>query len=200
MTDVTEKMRKNAETYRERVEEIRRDWTRSDEAKRQDLAAAYAEASSAHKTLEDEYRTGVRDRLRNARKKAFAPPVIPGSDKALVALAYRDALDRASRFREPRQLSDLLARAEITGDHALARAVLYRGFELENEGLVHSYFENYPDELQSWDAFMAAAAEHNRLETLGISGAEGVPETERPREVDRQFAVTSQGAPGGEGA
>jgi hypothetical protein len=37
MTDVTEKMRKNAETYRERIDEIRRDWTRSEDAKRQDL-------------------------------------------------------------------------------------------------------------------------------------------------------------------
>ena len=37
MSTTTEKMQRNAQKYRERVEEIRRDWTRSDEAKRQDL-------------------------------------------------------------------------------------------------------------------------------------------------------------------
>jgi hypothetical protein len=106
-----------------------------------------------------------------------------GKDAALDLLSYRDALDRASGLRDPRELSDLLARAEITGDHALARAVLYRAYELHNEGLVHSYFEKYPDELPAWDEFAGAAEEHNRLETLGISGAAGVPEPERPWEL-----------------
>ncbi len=37
---ITEKMTRNAERFRRRVDEIRRDWTRSEEAKRQDLEAA----------------------------------------------------------------------------------------------------------------------------------------------------------------
>jgi hypothetical protein len=107
----------------------------------------------------------------------------------LAALSYRDALDRAGRLRESRQLADLLARAEITGDHGLARAVLYRGYELQSEGLVHSYFEKYPNELPAWEKFMGAAQEHNALETLGITAAAGVPEPERPQELGRAFAV-----------
>jgi hypothetical protein len=64
---------------------------------------------------------------------------------------------------------------------------------------VRSYFEKYPDELPTWDGFVGAAEEHNRLETLGISGAAGVPEPERPQELGRQFAVSSAGT-GGEAA
>jgi hypothetical protein len=53
--------------------------------------------------------------------------------------------------------------------------------------------------LPTWDAFTEAGTEFNNLETLGISGAAGVPEPKRPQELGRGFAVASQGAPGGEG-
>ena len=82
----------------------------------------------------------------------------------------------------------------MTGDHALARAVLYRGYELQSEHLVGSYLERYPDERPAWDAFMEAAQEHNTLETLGISGATGMPEPQRPQELGRQFSYSA--APG----
>ena len=55
----TEKMSENLEKYGERLEEIRSDWTRSDEAKRQDLQTAYTEARTTHARLEDEYRKGL---------------------------------------------------------------------------------------------------------------------------------------------
>jgi hypothetical protein len=45
-------------------------------------------------------------------------------------LAYREGLDRATRTRDPRELSDMLARAEIPGDAPLAEAVQWRGYEL----------------------------------------------------------------------
>jgi hypothetical protein len=184
----TDKMHKNAKTYHERIEEIRRDWTRSDEAKRVDLEAAYSEASSAHKALEDEFRAEVRDRLTEARKAAFSVPRM-GKDASVDLLSYRDALDRAGRLRDARELSDLLARAEITGDDALARAVLYRGYELQSEGLVRSYLERYPDHAPAWQEFCEAAEESNTLETLGISAAAGVSEPERPQELGRAFSA-----------
>jgi hypothetical protein len=183
----TDKMRRNAERYRERIEEIGRDWTRSDEAKRVELEAAYQEARTTHSQLADEYRSEVRSRVETTRKAAFAPPA--SGDKNLAALSYRDALDRAGGQRESRELSSLLARAEITGDHALARAVLYRGYELQNEGLVRSYFEKYPDELPRWEEFMSAAQESNRLEERGIELSAGVPAPEEPQEL-RGVGVT----------
>jgi hypothetical protein len=194
----TEKMARSAEKFRQRVEEIRRDWTSSDEAKRQDLEAAYSEARSTYARLADEFRSEVQERLQTTRKAAFSAPKA-GRDAALDMLVYRDALERASKIRDQRELSELLDRAEMTGDHALGRAVLYRGYELQNAHLVGSYLEKHPDEHPTWDAFTEAGTEFNNLETLGISGAAGVPEPERPQELGRGFAVASQGAPGGEG-
>jgi hypothetical protein len=77
------------------------------------------------------------------------------------------------------------ARAEIVGDAPLAKAVLWRAYELQNENLVRSYIEKYPDQAPKWDAFMDAAEEHNTLEALGISAATGVPEPERPQALGR---------------
>lgn len=42
--NTTDKMSENLKRYRADLEEIRSDWTRSDDAKRQDLQAAYEEA------------------------------------------------------------------------------------------------------------------------------------------------------------
>jgi hypothetical protein len=199
MSTTTEKMRENLERYKSKAEQIRSDWTRSDEAKRQDLAALSSEARSTHAHLEDEYRTGVRNRLKETRKAAFSAPKVD-KDAAQDMLAYRDALDRTSRSMDQRTLSDMLARAEITGDAPLARAVLWRGYELQNENLVHSYFEKCPEELPAWDAFMDAATEQNLLEQRGVTLTAGVPEPERPPELGRQFAYTEAGpASGGDG-
>jgi hypothetical protein len=169
----------NSRKYRERVEALRADYRLSDEARREELAELYEKARATHERLAEEYRAGIREELRESCKAAFATPTPHGSDKNLAALSYRDALDRASRTRDQRELSDMLTRAETTGDAALARAVLYRGYELQNEKLVGSYFEKYPDELPAWDRFMGAAKAHNDLEAMGVS----VPVPEEPREL-----------------
>ncbi len=187
--DTTDKMRENLGRYKRKAAHIRQDWTRSDEAKRQDLEALYSEARATHAQLEDEYRSGVRNQLKETRKAAFSAPAIPGADKALQLMAYRDALERASRTTDQRTLSDMLARAEIVGDAPLARAVLWRGYELQNETLVRSYLEKYPDEAPTWDAFMDAAEAHNTLEQRGIAFAAGVPEPERPPELSSYAPV-----------
>jgi hypothetical protein len=181
----TDKMGENLKKYRTRLEEIRGDWTRSAEAKRRDLQAAYEEARATHDRLADGYRRCVKERLEKARSAAFSAPKV-GKDPALDVLVYRDALDRVSKTRDPRELSATLARARTTGDAALAKACLYRGYELENPGLVGAYFEGRPDELPAWEEFMGAAEEHNALENLGMSGAAGVPEPERPEESGAQ--------------
>ena len=74
-------------------------------------------------------------------------------------------------------------RAEATGDAALAKAVLYGGYELQNAELVGSYFEKHPDELPKWEAFMGAAEEHNALEAMGASVSVRVLAPEEPREL-----------------
>jgi len=151
--------------------------------KRLELGELYSKARSTYDQLTDEYRSGIREQLRATRKAMFAVPKIAGADKAMELLAYRSALDLVAKTRDTSELSELLPRAEITGDTPLARAVLYRGYELQSEGLVQSYFDKYPDELPAWGTFMEAAEAHNALETLGVSAAVGVPAPEEPKEL-----------------
>jgi hypothetical protein len=194
--NTTDKMSENLKKYRERLEEIRSDWTRSDEAKRQDLEAAYTEARGTHDRLADEYLKGINERLEKTRSDAFSVPKV-GKDPALDVLVYSDAIDRVSKTRDSRELTDTLARARRTGDAALAKAGLFRGYELENPSLVGAYFNKYPDERAVWEEFMASAQEHNILATLGISGAVGVPEPERPHELRGAVVSGSETRGGG---
>ena len=123
--NITEKMQRNAQKYRERLEETRSDWTLSDAAKRHEIQAAFEEARTTHARLAEEYCAGVRERLGRSRKAAFAAPKIAGSDIASELMAYRDDLDRVSRITDTRTLSEMLARAETVGDVPPVRAVLY---------------------------------------------------------------------------
>jgi hypothetical protein len=186
MTDKIEKLRQSYADYQRKVEEIRQDWILSDAAKRVELEKVYGEARAAYEELVEEFRAGVRERLRETRKTVFSAPKL-GKDDAFNMLAYRDALDRTSKMNDPHELSETLARAEITGDRALVRACLYRGYSLPGEAaktaIVQSYFAKYPDELPAWDSFMEAATISNKLETVGISMSIGVLEPERPREL-----------------
>ena len=61
----------------------------------------YAETGNTHARLEDEFRSGVRERLQSTRKAAFSAPKV-GKDAALNMLVYRDALDRISKTRDQR--------------------------------------------------------------------------------------------------
>jgi hypothetical protein len=206
MTTTTDQMKKNAEKFRKRLEEIRGDWTMSDEAKRLDIQAAYEDARSTHVRLEDEFRAALKGRVEETRKAAFAAPKV-GKEAALDTFLYRDALERAKRLKDSRELSGMLEQASTTGDAPLAKAVLYRAYELQDARLVGAYHDARPDELPKWDAFMDAAKELNTLEELGITMAAGVPSPERPPEVSHrvsgaaqrsQFAYTEGGEPRGE--
>lgn len=174
----TDKMSENLKKYRARLGDIRSDWTRSDEAKREDLEAAYTEARSTHEQLAREYRKGSGERLEKTRSAAFSVQKV-GKDPALDVLVYRDALDRVSKTLDQRELTDTLARARMTGDHALAKAVLFRGYELQNATLVGAYLESYPEHQPVWEEFMEAAEAHNELEVMGFS----VPPPEAPQEL-----------------
>jgi hypothetical protein len=196
MSTTPKKMRKNAERYRERLEQVRSDWSRSDEAKRIDLEAAYSEARNAHKAFEDEFRAEVKGRLEAARKAAFAPPQVRGADPAMLMASYRSALEQVGRVEDSRGLVALLEQADDTGDALLARSCLRRGYQLQDGVLVGSYLEKDPEHASACEAFCGAAEEYNTLETLGISAAAGVSEPERPQERGRAFAVT-RGAPSG---
>jgi hypothetical protein len=164
---VIEKLSKNYRTYQERLDDIRKDWTLSDEAKRQTLQDLYSKHLRTHEELAAEHRRTVAEKAEDTRKRAFKAPKT-GGVAALDMLSYRDALDRVGRTREPRELQETLDRARWTGDKALAKAVLYRGYELQNRGIVQSYFQANPDDLPVWEGFMNSAEELNHLRRWGL--------------------------------
>ena len=193
---VIEKLSKTNRTYQERLDDIRKDWTLSDEAKRQTLQDLYSKHLRTHEELAPEHRRTVAEKVEDTRKRAFKAPKT-GGVAALDMLSYRDALDRVGRTREPRELQETLDRARWTGDKALAKPVLYRGYEPQNHGIVQSYFQANPDDLPVWDGFMNSAEELNHLGDMGIE----VPPPDKPREVSGPSAPPSgqgwSGAPEG---
>jgi hypothetical protein len=60
-------------------------------------------------------------------------------------LVYRDAVDRVSKTLDPRRLTEILYRAEVLGDSSLAKTVLWRGYEMQNEHVVGTYLQKVPE-------------------------------------------------------
>ena len=179
-------------TYQERLDDICKDWTLSDEAKRQTLQDLYSKHLRTHEELVAEHRRTVAEKVEDTRKREFKAPKT-GGDAALDMLSYRDALDRVGRTREPRELQETLDRARWTGDKALAKAVLYRGYVLQNHGgILQSYFQANPDDLPVWDGFMDSAEELNVLEERGID----LPPPDKPWEVSGPSSPPPNGSSG----
>lgn len=162
--NIQEQMEKNNRRYRQRVETIREDPDLNEHARQRYLKEAHQEARTKHAELFAEQRMEVVARLEKKRKAALGPPEIFKADKASLAMSYRDALDRVSGVDTPDRLQEVLKRAELTGDRVLAKAALYRGYELESEEVVAGYLDAYPDDRRAWDEFMEVAAEHNAME------------------------------------
>lgn len=161
---IDEQMEKNQRRYRNRVEQIREDQDLNQDARHKYLKEAHQEARAKHSELFEEQRAGITERLEKKRKAALSPPQLFKADRAAVAMSYRAALDQVSSVDTADGLKEQLRRAELTGDEVLAKAILFRGYELEDEVVVGSYLEAYPDDRRAWDEFTEAAEEHNALE------------------------------------
>jgi hypothetical protein len=123
------------------------------------------------------------------------PPKV-SKDAALNTMAYRDALDRVGSSTDPRHIKEMLERAELTGDVALARACLYAGYtNLSSDqariAVGDGYFRACPDDQPKWEAYMDPAEATNALESMGISAAVGVPAPEEPQTVAPMEAAAS---------
>lgn len=155
---------KNQRRFKQRVAQIREDEDLNEDARRNYLAEAHQAAAAKHSALFEERRSGIAERLGKARKAALQPPHIHGADKAAVSMSYRAALDQVSKEDTADRLQEQLKRAELTGDTVLAKAILFRGYELEDASVVAAYLESFPDDRRAWDEFTAAAEEHNALQ------------------------------------
>jgi hypothetical protein len=158
---IDEQMEKNKRRYRNRVEQIREDQDLHEDARHKYLKEAHQEARTKHTELFEEQRAGITERLEKKRKAALAPPTIFNADRASLSASYRDALDRVASIDTTDKLKEQLERAELTGDAVLAKAVLFRGYELEDEAVVGAYLQAYPDDRKSWDEFVDAGQQHS---------------------------------------
>jgi hypothetical protein len=191
---IIEKLHENHQSYRKKVDEIRRDWQLSDQAKDQQIRSLYEEARSTYSRLTGQYGSSVEAKLKRTRTEVFSPPQV-SKDAALNTMAYRDALDRVGSSTDPKQIKQMMERAELTGDAALARACLYAGYhnlptDEARISVVDGYFRAFPDDQPKWSAYMDAA-EATNLESMGISAAVGVPAPEQPRTASPMEAAAS---------
>ena len=157
-------MAENNERYERAARTVLSDPDLSESAKEREADALFEEARARHEELYAKKEAEVSARLDGARRAAMAPTPVPGGDKAMVGLSYRDALEKAYRVDDARELEGMLDRAQTTGDEVLARAVLARGYALESEPVVGKYLRMYPDHRERWDRFMDAAQKANDLE------------------------------------
>lgn len=180
-----EKLAKNRETYARKAEEVRRDWTMSDAAKRQKLSTLYAEASATYFPARRRVTVPACARGSGTPARPSLPPPRSGRTRrstcsptgtpwiARPGRTTRGSSPRCSRGR----------RSPGTGPWRGPSSTAGTTSEAARASIVQSYFSKYPEELPGWDAFMGAATEHNKLETMGLSVAVGVPAPERPREL-----------------
>ena len=176
-------MRENRLTFERRVEQLREDRDLSDAARARYLDQEYQNARARYEELAERKREDIRERLETTRRAAFAPPRLPDADPAASQLNFRDAIFRMRDERDAAKLERVLEEAELVGDTALAKAVLLRGYALQNEALVGAYLKSRPAERRKWDEFMAAAEEANAAESVEGRHFAGAQAPNRPREI-----------------
>lgn len=110
----------------------------TDAGRRQELAKIILAHRKQARTLRDSCSLNNDETRAKLTLKLFGLP--PSADASSIP-AYRDAVDRASKLRSPKALSDALQRANAMGDHLLARAIAGRAHELNIREVVDTYAE-----------------------------------------------------------
>ena len=179
----------NARQHEEKIERIRRNPDLSDQAKQRMIREIHEEASREHNRLVTEAREAREEAVRSAEHKVFAisyPERATASEKALIALSYRDARDRAERAasdsENPDALEDLLDRAEKTSDAQLAEAAYHVATLRGARRVADAYLAERPTARRRWEAYVEARREADPL-NMGVLASVVGPQ--RPPELGR---------------
>jgi hypothetical protein len=191
MSTIDDKIRANRERFGRKLEAIRADGDLSREGQARHISPLYQEAKAEEARLRQARRDGLAERARAAERKAFAAPVLRGSDPALAQMNFRAALDSVERINNNAELARKLARATSTGDRTLARAAAIRANELGADRVVSDYLANDEQARQDWTAWADAHAEMAGS-GLGEQFDSGIPDIEEPSEL-RGFQAASFG-------
>jgi len=178
----------NARQHEEKIERIRRNPDLSDQAKQRMIKEVHEHASREHSRLVAEAREAREEAVRSAEHKVIAissyPERASASEKALIALSYRDARDRAERAAEDREnqdaLEDLLDRAEKTGDTQLAEATYHVATLRGARSVADRYLSSRPTAHNRWEAYIEARREADPLNMDFLASVVG---PQRPPEL-----------------
>jgi len=124
-------------------DEIRHDPTRTDDYKRQQLAASYLRHRDRLDAKLVDMASGVVRTDRADAKTVFGTAGLDG-DPASLAISRRDAADRVASIQSVDELRTLLARATRSGDEVLARAVAERALENQDADTMNAFLADRP--------------------------------------------------------
>lgn len=136
LDEARERMARILNTFNNEAETIRAQRGYSDTGRRLELAKAYRKSRTQAAALREEFTAENKARRLDLEKRLFGIP--DGGD----ASAYRDACDRAEKIFTADQAEEMLARAQRTGDHLLARAVADRARSLGANTVVQTYAQD----------------------------------------------------------
>jgi len=178
---INDRLKANRERYERKLADIQQDNDLTAEAKARKLRPVFEEAKAVDTRLRSERMEGLREKVRDTEREAFAAPSMRNADPATMQMNYRHALDAVDGITDAHVLSSRLERAVITGDKSLARAVAWRANELQHDGVVNAYLDSDSDARRKWTAWAEAHTEAERVEQLGETlGFGDVPISEPP--------------------
>jgi len=156
----------NVREHEEQIARIRRNPDLNEGAKRRMIREIHEEASREHNRLVRAAREAREQAVRDTERKVFAisyPERASASEKAIIALSYRDARDRAERAASdkdnPDALANLLDRAEATGDTQLAEATYHVATLRGARNVANACLSSRPTALRRWEAYVEARQE-----------------------------------------
>jgi hypothetical protein len=132
MSEAQSKISENRTRHSRELERIKSNPDLSADAKRRKAAALTEAAQEEHDRLVEEQRQETEQAIEHAERKLLGisyPERANAHEKAILAMSYRDARDRAERAASDREnadaLAELLERAETSGDEQLSEAIFH---------------------------------------------------------------------------
>jgi hypothetical protein len=151
----------NRARHAREVERIQSDGDLSPEAKRRKVAALTEAAQEEHARLLEKQRQERMEAIEQAERKLLGisyPERASAHQKAMIAMSYRDARDRAERAAGDRDntdaLAELLERAEVCGDALLAEAIFHVTTTRGDRRVAEAYLAGRPVMQGRWERYV----------------------------------------------
>jgi hypothetical protein len=166
MSETQSKISENRSRHSREVERIKANPDLSAEAKRRMTDEANQAALKEHARLVEEQRQEPAQAIEAAERKLLGisyPERASAHEKAIIAMSYRDARDRAERAAGDREnadaLAELLERAETSGDEQLAEAIFHVATMRADRRVADAYLAGRPVMQGRWERYVGLRRE-----------------------------------------